>query len=122
MVKTMTVAYYLKSLYRLAFSLSAVFCSIATRGRYPADGNTPSSLLAGRVTMNPDILSKPTLTLMSRLSKVGWNKCLDKIREFFVGARNPNAITLPLFRLKRRNLVKCPVVGIGSNIKQFPVS
>ena len=35
MVKTMTVTYYLQALYGLAFSLSVVFCSIATRGRRP---------------------------------------------------------------------------------------
>jgi len=36
--------------------------------------------------MNPDILTAPSSTLMSRLSKVDWFKGAVKMSEFFVGA------------------------------------
>ncbi len=35
--------------------------------------------------MNPDILTAPSSTLMSRLSKVDWFKGAVKMSEFFVG-------------------------------------
>jgi len=35
--------------------------------------------------MNPDILTWPSSTLMSRLSKVDWFKGQVKMSEFFVG-------------------------------------
>ena len=44
------------------------------------------------VTMNPDIMVKPSFALMPRFSKVVLFKCLTIMSEFFLGAMHNRAI------------------------------
>ncbi len=58
------------------------------------------------VTMNPDILTAPSSTLMSRLPIVDWFKGAVKMSEFFVGGSQRKHV---LSRTKLRNSIKARI-------------